>query len=54
MSLQKLILPDHYTSKLDILNTEIAIKLAKDTFEKELADALRLVRVSAPLFVRPE
>lgn len=29
MSLQKLILPDHYTSKLDILNTEIAIKLVK-------------------------
>ena len=54
MSLQKLILPDHYTSKLDILNTEIAIKLVKDTFERELAEALHLIRVSAPLFVRPE
>lgn len=54
MSLQKLILPDHYTSKLDILHTEIAIKTVKDTFERELAEALRLVRVSAPLFVRPE
>ncbi len=54
MSLQKLILPDHYTSKLDILNTEIAIKAVKDCFEQALADALHLVRVSAPLFVRPE
>jgi len=54
MSLQKLILPDHYTSKLDILNTEIAIKLVKDTFERELGEALHLIRVSAPLFVRPE
>ncbi|MBQ2792196.1 MAG: aspartate--ammonia ligase [Oscillospiraceae bacterium] len=54
MSLQKLILPDHYTSKLDILNTEIGIKLVKDTFERELAKALKLIRVSAPLFVRPE
>ncbi|MCI9405349.1 MAG: aspartate--ammonia ligase [Oscillospiraceae bacterium] len=54
MSLQKLILPDHYTTKLDILNTEIAIKAVKDTFERELAEALGLVRVSAPLFVQPE
>ena len=54
MSLQKLILPDHYTSKLDVLNTEIAIKAVKDCFEQALADALHLVRVSAPLFVRPE
>lgn len=41
-------------SKLDILNTEVAIKLVKDTFERELAEALHLIRVSAPLFVRPE
>ncbi len=54
MSLQKLILPEHYTSKLDILRTEIAIKVVKDTFERELAAALQLVRVSAPMFVRPE
>ena len=49
MSLQKLILPDHYTSKLDILNTEIAIKAVKDTFERELAEALDLVRVTMVL-----
>lgn len=54
MSVENLILPDHYASKLDILNTEIAIKLVKDTFERELAEALWLTRVSAPLFVKPE
>ena len=49
-----LILPEAYKSRLDILETEIAIKLAKDTFERNLAEALDLTRVSAPLFVRPE
>ena len=54
MSVKNLMLPEHYFSKLDIMETEIAIKLAKDTFERELARALTLTRVSAPLFVRPE
>ena len=39
---------------LSLLETEIAIKYIKDTFEKELAKALKLTRVSAPLFVFPE
>ena len=43
-----------YTSKLDLLETEVAIKFIKDTFEKELSKALKLTRVSAPLFVCPE
>ena len=43
-----------YSSKLNLLETEIAIKFIKDTFEKELAKALKLTRVSAPLFVQPE
>lgn len=43
-----------YKSELDLLETEIAIKYIKDTFEKELAKALNLTRVSAPLFVFPE
>lgn len=42
-----------YRSKLDLLETEIAIKFVKDEFEKELAKALNLTRVSAPLFVEP-
>ncbi len=43
-----------YTSTLNLLDTEIAIKFIKDTFEKDLAKALKLTRVSAPLFVQPE
>ncbi len=43
-----------YKSPLSLLETEIAIKYIKDTFEKELSKALKLVRVSAPLFVFPE
>ncbi len=40
--------------KLDVVETQIAIKLIKDYFERELAKRLNLIRVSAPLFVRPE
>ena len=43
-----------YKSALNLLETEIAIKFIKDSFEKELAKALKLTRVSAPLFVFPE
>lgn len=49
-----LLLPDGYASSLGVRDTEIAIKYIKDGFEKELAKALNLQRVSAPLFVRPE
>jgi aspartate--ammonia ligase len=40
-----------YESKLDLLQTEIAIKKTKDFFEKGLADALNLTRVSAPIMI---
>src|SRR3712207_2257551 len=43
-----------YKSKLGLLDTEIAIKKVKDFFEKELSLELSLIRVSAPIFVRPE
>ena len=43
-----------YQSKLNLIDTELAIKFIKDLFEKELADALHLIRVSAPLFVVKE
>ena len=36
---------------MDLLETQKAIKYLKDTFEKRLASKLKLVRVSAPLFV---
>ena len=39
---------------LDLKETQIAIKLIKDYFEKGLAESLNLMRVSAPLFVKPE
>lgn len=51
---KNLSIPAGYQNKLDIRETEIAIKLLKDQFETQLADTLNLVRVSAPLFVRPE
>lgn len=44
-------IPKNYESKLDLLQTEMAIKLIKDTFERRLGETLRLTRVSAPLFV---
>lgn len=51
MSLERLILPEGYHSTLDILETERAIKLLKDSFEQNLAQALNLTRGLAPLFV---
>ncbi|MDE6407094.1 MAG: aspartate--ammonia ligase [Anaeroplasmataceae bacterium] len=51
--MKRLFLIDNYKSKLDLLKTEEAIKFVKDTFERELAKSLSLMRVSAPLFVLP-
>ncbi len=45
-------IPDTYLAKMDIMETERAIKLAKDYFERALAKALYLERVSAPIFVK--
>ena len=39
--------------KLDNKNTQIAIKTVKDFFQINIAKALNLTRVSAPLFVEP-
>ena len=44
-------LPEGYTSLLSIYETQKAIGLLKRLFEDELAGALHLHRVSAPLFV---
>jgi len=46
-----LIIPQGYSSYLDVCQTEIAIKNIKDFFERRLADKLNLTRVSAPLYV---
>ena len=47
----ELFIPKDYKTSLDIMQTEIAIKEVKDFFERGLADALNLTRISAPLFV---
>lgn len=47
-------IPDGYQSPQTIRETEKAIKEVKDYFERALADALNLTRVSAPLYVTPE
>lgn len=47
LSIQKL-----YTSKLDLLQTEVAIKKTKDFFESSLAEMLNLTRVSAPILLK--
>lgn len=49
-----LIIPSNYDPILSVRQTEEAIKKIKDYFESELAKALNLSRVSAPLFVKPE
>ncbi len=49
----RLIVPKGYNPVLDLRDTEIAIKLVKDFFETELAKALNLTRVSAPIMVTP-
>lgn len=49
--MSKLILPKGYATKLNIRNTQRGIKIIKDNFERYLAVALNLQRVSAPIFV---
>lgn len=41
----------NYKPLLDLMETQIAIKFVKDSFQKELVKKLGLLRVSAPLFV---
>jgi len=50
----RLIIPEGYKAHLSLLETEVAIKQIKDFFQGGLSDRLDLLRVSAPLFVRPE
>lgn len=50
----RLTIPKDYNPVLDLRETERAIKLVKDYFERELAQQLNLTRVSAPIMVYPE
>ena len=49
---ERLILPAGYDRKMSIRETERGVKMIKDMFEKKLAEALNLERVSAPLMVK--
>ena len=40
--------------KLDLKETQIAIKSLKDYFQRDLANTLNLARISAPIIVKPE
>jgi len=46
-----LILPENYETKLSLRETQRAIKIIKDNFQRKLADELNLDRVTAPLIV---
>ena len=46
-----LILPEKYSPRLTIRETQDAIKYIRDTFQKELGREMNLERISAPLFV---
>ncbi len=50
--MRTLIFPEQYTSKLSQRETQKAIKLIKDTFQAELATALNLDRITAPIIVK--
>ena len=47
----KIYIPNGYKSKLDVWQTERAIKFIKDTFQQHLSAELKLRRVTAPLVV---
>lgn len=46
------IVPKGYKPTLNLIETEIAIKKIKDFFESNLAESLKLTRVSAPIFIK--
>ncbi len=52
--MNELIKPEGYNAKLNIRETEVAIKKLRVFFEEALSKNLNLTRVSAPLYVRPE
>ena len=49
--MRRLLLPEGYKSTLELRDTQRAIKLIKDTFQKKLAKALNLDRITAPIIV---
>ena len=52
--MNKVYIPEGYRPPLGTFDTQLAIEFIKHNFQQELAYALNLRRVSAPLFVRRE
>lgn len=52
--MEHLNIPKNYKSALNLHDTQIGIKTVKDYFQRQLAEQLNLLRVSAPLFVDPK
>jgi len=52
--MEGLILPKDYTAQLTLRETQRAIKIVKDNFQKKLASELNLDRVTAPVLVRKD
>jgi len=52
--MEGLILPKEYEAKLTLRETQRAIKIVKDNFQKKLAKELNLDRVTAPVLVRKD
>ncbi len=50
-SMNSLYIPEGYSQRLDVYQTQKAISFIKRTFQSKLSEALNLKRVSAPLFV---
>lgn len=51
--MSKIVIPEGYSSALDLKETQIAIKKVKDFFQEQITAELNLHRVTAPLFVDP-
>ena len=52
--MSKTVIPKGYRPTMTLYETQDAIGLIKRTFQDSLARALRLKRVTAPLFVDPK
>ena len=52
--MSRVILPQSYSEKLDLYETQLAIGRLKLLFQNALAEILNLKRVTAPLFVEPQ
>lgn len=48
----QLVIPENYIPRLDLRETEIAIRIIKEFFQTNLAFELNLMRVTAPIFVQ--